>query len=282
MKSGKLVRTLKSFVIYFLLVAFVIIILYPFFYSLICSFKASGEILAGKQFWPVKWRWENYVTAWNKANFYKYTMNTIFYATTVTVISILIDSCCGYVFARGEFPGKKLIFSVKTAMMFLALGSATMYPQLQILSRLHLHKTLWGLILMTFFGGSVAYIFMIRAFILSLPQELDDAATIDGCSFMGVFFRIILPLIRPVIATIGVLSFKGAWNDYLFPLILTMSNPDKRTLAVGLYIMENGTMSADWSIMLPGMIISAMPLIVIYMFLNKYFLESLASGAIKA
>ena len=113
------------------------------------------------------------------------------------------------------------------------------------------------------------------------PKELDEAATIDGCSFVGIFFRITLPLIRPVIATIAVLSFKGAWNDYLFPMIVTFSDPDRRTLAVGLYYMQSTTVSANWALMLPGAIISAVPLIVIYIFLNKYFVESLTTGAIK-
>ena len=152
---------------------------------------------------------------------------------------------------------------------------------MQILRKIHLSKSLAGLVVVSVCTGSMAYIFMIRAFILSLPKELDEAAIIDGCSFLGVFFRITLPLIRPVIATIAVLSFKGAWNDYLFPMVVTFSNPERRTLAVGLYYMQSTTVSANWALMLPGTIISALPLIIIYIFLNKYFVESMTVGAIK-
>ena len=257
------------------------VVLFPVFYCLISSFKESGEILAGQNFWPEKWQWGNYVEAWNKANFSTYTWNTVVYATATMVLCVFMDSICGYVFARGEFPGKRIIFAVKTAMMFLALGSATMYPQMRVLRKIHLNQSLAGLVLMAVCTGSVAYIFMIRAFILSLPKELDEAATVDGCSFVGIFFRITLPLIRPVIATIAVLSFKGAWNDYLFPMIVTFSNPERRTLAVGLYYMQSTTVSANWALMLPGAIISAVPLIIIYIFLNKYFVESLTTGAVK-
>ena len=271
----------KLALVYILLILFIVVVLFPVFYCLISSFKESGEILAGQNFWPEKWQWGNYVEAWNKANFSTYTWNTVVYATATMVLCVFMDSICGYVFARGEFPGKRIIFAVKTAMMFLALGSATMYPQMRVLRKIHLNQSLAGLVLMAVCTGSVAYIFMIRAFILSLPKELDEAATVDGCSFVGIFFRITLPLIRPVIATIAVLSFKGAWNDYLFPMIVTFSNPERRTLAVGLYYMQSTTVSANWALMLPGAIISAVPLIIIYIFLNKYFVESLTMGAVK-
>ena len=271
----------KLALVYILLILFIVVVLFPVFYCLISSFKESGEILAGQNFWPEKWQWGNYVEAWNKANFSTYTWNTVVYATATMVLCVFMDSICGYVFARGEFPGKRIIFAVKTAMMFLALGSATMYPQMRVLRKIHLNQSLAGLVLMAVCTGSVAYIFMIRAFILSLPKELDEAATVDGCSFVGIFFRITLPLIRPVIATIAVLSFKGAWNDYLFPMIVTFSNPERRTLAVGLYYMQSTTVSANWALMVPGAIISAVPLIIIYIFLNKYFVESLTTGAVK-
>lgn len=277
----KMISRTKLALVYILLILFIVVVLFPVFYCLISSFKESGEILAGQNFWPEKWQWGNYVEAWNKANFSTYTWNTVVYTTATMVLCVFMDSICGYVFARGEFPGKRIIFAVKTAMMFLALGSATMYPQMRVLRKIHLNQSLAGLVLMAVCTGSVAYIFMIRAFILSLPKELDEAATVDGCSFVGIFFRITLPLIRPVIATIAVLSFKGAWNDYLFPMIVTFSNPERRTLAVGLYYMQSTTVSANWALMLPGAIISAVPLIIIYIFLNKYFVESLTTGAVK-
>ena len=272
---------IKLFFTYFFLIAFIMIILYPVFYSFLSSFKESGEILVGKNLWPEKWNWENYVEAWNKANFSDYTWNTVVYSAATMILCVCSDSLCGYVFARGEFPGKKLLFALKTGMMFLSLGSATMYPQLQILRKLHLHQSLWGLVLLAVCTGSVAYIFMIRAFILSLPKELDEAAVIDGCSFLGIFVRITLPLIRPVIAAIAVLSFKGAWNDYLFPMLVTFSNPERRTLAVGLAYMQSTSVAADWSIILPGAIISAVPLIIVFIILNKYFVESMTAGAVK-
>lgn len=256
-------------------------VLFPLFCVFVSSFKESGEILAGKNFWPRKWHWENYAEAWSKANFSTYTWNTVVYSVAVMFFGVLSDSLCGYVFARGEFPGKKIIFAVKTGMMFMALGSATMYPQLRTLSWLHLNKSLWGLVLVSAFTGSITNIFLIRAFILSLPKELDEAAAIDGCSFLGSFFRITLPLIRPIIATVAVLSFKGAWNNYLFPMIVTFSNPERRTLAVGLYYMQSTTVSANWALMLPGAVISALPLIVLYIFLNKFFIESMTVGAVK-
>ncbi|MCD7806546.1 MAG: carbohydrate ABC transporter permease [Lachnospiraceae bacterium] len=279
--KGRIARNVKTTLVHVLLVAFIIVALYPIFYAFVSSFKSAGEILAGQNLWPEVWHWENYAEAWNQANFSTYTWNTIVYSTATMFFCVLMNSMSGYVYARGEFPGKNIIFAVKTAMMFVALGSTAMYPQLQILKALHLNQSLVGLVVQTIFTGSITYIFMIRSFVMSLPKELDDAATIDGCSFMGIFFRITLPLIRPIIATIAVLSFKGAWNEYLFPMIVTFSNENRRTLAVGLYYMQTSSSSADWSKMLPGAIISAVPLVVIYIFLNKYFIESLTVGAVK-
>lgn len=280
-KRRKGLPGIQAGLVYLFLVCFLVIILYPICYCFVSSFKGTGEILAGQNFWPEKWNWENYVKAWEKANFSVYTKNSIFYAVLTMVLGTCSNAVCGYIFARGEFPGKNLFFGIKTAMLFLAMGSANMYPQLRTLQYVHLNKSLWGLILVNVCTGSVPYIFMLRAFILSIPKELDEAATIDGCSFMGIFVRIILPLIRPVLTTVAVLSFKGAWNDYLFPMVVTFTNPERRTLAVGLAYMQSTSAAADWSLMLPGAIISAVPLLLIFMFLNKYFVESLTAGAVK-
>lgn len=276
-KKGSLVHRI---IIYLLLLFFVGILLFPLFYSFINSFKASGEALAGMHFWPEQWKWQNYLEAWDKANFATYTKNTVMYAFAITVLCVLSDSICGYVFARGKFPGKKLILAMKSSMMFIAFGSVIMFPQMQILQKLHL-TNIPGLVIVAVSSGSIAYIYMVRAFVLSLPKELDEAATIDGCSFMGVFFRITLPLIKPIVATIAVLYFKYAWNDYLFPMIVTFGAPEKRTLSVGLYTLQTATVSANWGLMLAGSMIAAVPLIIIYAFLNRFFLESIAEGAVK-
>lgn len=280
-QKAKTARIIKILLTHIILLMFVIIVLWPVIFSFVSSFKSSGEILAAKEFWPKEWKWDNYLRAWKGANFSGYTFNTVWYSVVMMVFSVFVNSLSGYVFARGVFPGKQLFFTIRTVMLFLSMGSATLYPQFRILNELGLSKTLWGLVLISVGTGSVTHIFMVRAFVLSLPKEMDEAAAIDGCSFMGTFFRITLPLIRPIIMALAVLSFRGAWNDYLFPMVVTFTQPEKRPLAVGLYSLQHTVAGMDWSIMLPGTIISAMPLIIIYIFLNKYFIESLTLGAVK-
>ena len=128
----------------------------------------------------------------------------------------------------------------------------------------------------------VADMYIVRNFIESLPKELDEAATIDGCGFYGVFFKIILPLIKPVLATVAILTFAGSWNSYLWPMIVTMGKPDAYPLSVGLRALQvSGNAAASWNIVLAGSMISAVPMMIFYIIFNKFFVKGLASGAVK-
>ena len=132
------------------------------------------------------------------------------------------------------------------------------------------------------FSIPVVNIYLIRGFIDALPKELDESARIDGCSFAGTFFRIIMPLLKPVLATIGILTFNTSWNDYITPNIFTATKPEQQTLIVGLMALKNSDGAAtNWNLMLAGSVIALIPVLVAYAFGNQYFVSGLASGAVK-
>ncbi len=267
---------------YAFLLALLFLVIFPVIFEFVNSFKSNMDILAGMSFWPSEWSFDNYIQAWTVANFAKYTWNSVYYCFFNVTMSLFFAAVNGYVFARAEFPGKNVIFGIKTGMMFVTLGTSSMYPTLQILKALHLNTSLWGLIFKHFFASSITNIFLVRSFIFSLPKEMDEAAEIDGCTFLGIFFRVILPLLKPVMATIGILSFQSSWNDYLMPMIVTLANPDQRTLPVGLKALAGSSdAAAAWNLVMAGAVISSLPMIIIYLFLNKYFVKGMTAGAVK-
>ena len=166
--------------------------------------------------------------------------------------------------------------------MFISLGSITIYPTFEVLDFFGISQSLWGLLITKLFGIGIVNIYLVRSYILTLPKSMDESAEIDGCSFIGIFFKIIAPLLKPILATIGILAFQGSWNDYLMPTIFTMTRPEQRTLIVGVMALKNSEAAASsWNLMLAGATVSLIPVLIAYAFANKYFVSGLASGAVK-
>lgn len=269
---------------YIILIVALIITIFPIVYAIAGSFKTNTELLMGSTVFPKHPTVENYVYAFQSESFNvpRMMMNSIMYTVYNVVVMILISSMAGYVFARGKFPGRNLIFICFSSLLFVKTGGLTIYPQFQILQALHLNKGLYALMFLGLFSIPVVNIYLIRGFIDALPKELDESARIDGCSFAGTFFRIIMPLLKPVLATIGILTFNTSWNDYITPNIFTATKPEQQTLIVGLMALKNSDGAAtNWNLMLAGSVIALIPVLVAYAFGNQYFVSGLASGAVK-
>lgn len=273
----------SKILLYVFLLALAFITLIPIIYSFFGSFKSNMELMTnGASIMPEKFVFENYVQAWEMADFKTYTMNSVFLSFFTVIGVVFMSSMVGYVFARGNFPGKKIIFAVLTSTMFISLGTITLYPTIQVAQFLHINKSLWGVVIISVFSTHVTNVFLVRGFINSVPKEIDEAATIDGCGFMGIFLRIMLPLIKPIIATVAILTFKDAWNNYLLPMLFTISDPEKMPLVVGVVNLKNtGEGATSWNLMLSGMMISIIPMIIVYLCLNRYFVEGLTAGSVK-
>ena len=265
MKSMKKQRILSNCLVFGVLTVIFIIAIFPVLYTILGSFKGNMELLTSNSLFPKKFVLDNYVQAWNMANFEKYTLNSIFMSGTIVLGSIFTTTIAGYVFERGVFPGKELMFGMVVSSMFVSLGSLTLYPTYVIAKFLGINKSLWGVII-----------------IRTLSKEIDEAAKVDGCSFFAIFARVIFPLLKPLIATIAILEFRHSWNDYLMPMVFTLSNKDRMPLIVGVMNLKgSGEAAFSWNLMLAGSSIALVPMIIVYLFFNRYFIEGLTAGAVK-
>ena len=277
---------IKKAIIYIFLCAVLFVTILPVIYTVFASFKTNSEIMTHPEtLFPLEPTLDNYKAALTTGSFNIPLMfwNSTYYTVLTVIITITISSLSGYVFARGgNFPGSKVIFTVFSSLMFINMGSITIYAVFKVLDIVHLSDSLWGLIVMKVFGIGIVNIYLVRSYIRTLPYSLDEAAKIDGCSFIGIFFKIIGPLLKPIIATISILAFNSSWNDYLMPTLFTISRPEQRPLIVGIMALKNsGNAASNWNLMLAGATVALIPILIAYAFGNKYFVEGLASGAVK-
>ena len=203
--TQKIIRAL----LWLLLVFISLIVIFPVLYIILGSFKGNQELLlGGSNIFPKEWIVQNYIDAWNQANFAVYTKNSLYLSVGVMLISLVVASMAGYVFSRKTFFGKEIIYGIFTAFMFINVGSVSLRPLYELATNLKINTSLWPVILFSAGGGQATYIFLCRGYVNSVPRELDEAAKIDGCSFFGTYWRVIIPMLKPVMATIAILSFR--------------------------------------------------------------------------
>lgn len=259
----------------------IVFTLYPVIYTVLGSFKTNAELTQGGGFFPSVWHFENYYKAFIQADFTKYTLNSVVVSVSVTILAVTTTSLSGFAMARKEFAGKKILLALYMSMMFVSLGSVTLYPIYELLRALKINKTMFALVI-ALTGGQATNVFLVMGFTKGIPKELDEAAIIDGCSIYGVYSRIILPLSKPILAVVALFSFRNAWNDYITSLIMTISIPKLQTLTVAVVQLKYSVNSAaEWHIMLAGASIAIIPILIVYMFSNKQFIAGLTAGAVK-
>lgn len=269
--------------LFLILLVIALVTLYPVIYIILGSFKENNELLlGGTNLLPKKFIFDNYKQAWEKANFANYTVNSLTISLGVMFLSITVTTMAGYVFARKNFKGKELLYSLFVAFMFVNVGSVSLRPLFELAVKVKMNQSLISIILISAGMGQATYIFLVRGYMNTLSKEIDEAAKIDGCTFFQIYYKIIFPLLKPVIATIGLLSFRTGWNEYIMPLVFTMSNDKLRPLTVGVVMLKNsGDGTAAWNLMFAGSTISIIPIIVLYMFTSRYFMSGLTAGAVK-
>ncbi|ANY07712.1 carbohydrate ABC transporter permease [Pseudonocardia sp. HH130630-07] len=254
--------------------------LYPFVWVVAASFKGQLEVFrSGLGLIPEELRFENYARAWVDAQFGTYLLNTFLITLFTVVIVVLRCAMTGYVLARYSFLGRRVVLGVMVATLFVPAGY-TIIPVVEVSQQLGLLNSMTGVVLALSGGGHVAAVLLYTGYFRQIPRELEEAAVIDGAGFPTVFFRVMLPLAGPVTATVVVLTFLSSWNAFLLPLVFTFSNPELRTLAVGMqaFVGEN---SVDWPGMAAAATISLIPILLLFLFLQRYFVEGIA-GAVKS
>ena len=280
MKREKIAGKFGRSIVYVLLSVVALIWIYPFIWMITASLKTQDEFFAsGLSLIPKSLNFENYVRAWNNANFGVYFKNSIIVTVSVVVIVLLATSAAGYVMGRYAFVGKKLIMGIFMASITIPLVF-TVIPIYELLKEMGLEQNLLGLILAEAGGGQVIFLMLFSSFYGGIPKELEEAATIDGSGFLKTYSSIMFPLAKPIMATVVIMQFIWTWNSFLLPLIVTLSRPELRTLAVGLYALR-GENVVDWTGIAAGACIAVLPIILIFICLQRYFVDGVA-GAVKS
>ncbi|MGN8644861.1 carbohydrate ABC transporter permease [Gracilibacillus sp. HCP3S3_G5_1] len=267
-------------VIHVLLILFGIIWIYPFVWMVFSSLKTNQEFLtSGTALLPEEFQWQNYTDAWYTANFSGYFLNTVIFTVSTVVIVILLSSLTGYALGRIDFPGRKIIMICVVAIMFIPKGY-TIIPLFKLVSNMGLADSILGIIVAEASGAHVLFILMFASFFANLPKSIEEAAEIDGAGFLTVFSKVMLPLSMPIVATTAIMQFIWTWSSFLVPLVLTINKPELRTLAVGMQSFVQ-TYAVDFSGMAAGATISLLPVMIIFIIMQRYFIEGVA-GAVKS
>ena len=286
----KNISTAGKVIIYALLVIIAVIVMIPLAYTISASFKTNSEIMTGGiNLIPRQFTLEGYKEVWNmsgktlkdKVTFADYAWNSVKICTLTTILSVVSTSMASYCFNRGDFPGRKFLYGFFLASMFIAAGAITMYPQLQITSKLGMNNW-WGVAIIESVGLSASNLFLTIGYLRTIPKELDESAKIDGCSFFGIYLRIIMPLSLPILGTLALLQFKGSWNSFLMPRLMLASDPTQSTLVVAVYNLAKGKGAATaYNIMMAGSVLSILPIMIVFVFMNRAFIEGITQGAVK-
>ncbi|MFI1097949.1 carbohydrate ABC transporter permease [Streptomyces sp. NPDC020917] len=253
--------------------------LFPFLWTLGSSLKSpDGFFSKGLNPLPDGVHAGNYSSAWQQASFGRYFLNTVLISGGCVVLVLVATSMAGYVLARTDFPGRKACIGLISVTLFLPHGY-TIIPIFDIVRGLHLLNTVWAVIIVQASSGLVFATFLFMGYFSTMDRQIEDAARVDGASFHQTFWRVMLPLSGPMLATVGLFTCISAWNSFFIPLVFTLSKPELRTLPVGMYSFV-GQNSTDWTFLCAGSVISLVPIVVIFLLLQRYFVNGLA-GAVK-
>ncbi|MEI3606441.1 carbohydrate ABC transporter permease [Pseudogracilibacillus sp. SE30717A] len=262
---------------YFILSIVVTFMVGPLVWMISTSLKEPTKIFT--QFFPNPIRWANYSEVLSQITFLKQYWNSIYIAVLVTFFVLLFSSMAGYAFARIHFPGKNIVFILLLSVMMIP-PEVTIIPLFLFMRDLNLVNTHFPLIVLPVFGASGAFgVFLMRQFFISVPKELEEAAIMDGCSRFKVYWKIMLPLAVPSLATLTIFTFLTNWDEFLYPLIFINSR-ELMTLPVGLALFtdEAGT---SWHHLMSATTLVTIPLLIIFFFAQKKFIEGMTAGSIK-
>lgn len=284
-------RLRAKIALYVFLFIMVFITVLPLLYTVSASFKTNFEIAAGGiNLIPKEPTFENFKTVWgmsgtslNKSTTYAdYTINSVKVSLLTVAFVVVFTSMSAYCFQRGHFPGRKFLYWLFLSTMFIGAGTITIFPLLQITNTLKMNNHL-GLAIVQFATAGASNLFLTMGYLKTISKDLDDAATIDGCSFFSTWWRIILPLSRPILATIALMSFRSSWNNYLLPNLMLAGKQSMTTLVVAVVQLQSsgGAGASQYNLMMAGTMLAVLPMLILFLCMNKMFVEGITQGALK-
>jgi len=272
-------KRISTVILYIVLIFLAVIMIYPFVWSVTASFKTNQQIYGGNplDLIPKPFTLNNYKRVLELLPFGRFLLNSMFLATVVPAISIILASMAAYAFARLEFKGRDFIFMLLLGVMMLP-GHVTLIPRYALMIKLGWVNRYIALIIPAIFSASLVFkIFFMRQHFLSIPRELEEAALIDGCSQWGVWWNIMMPNSRPALAALAIIGFKTEWNSFLWPNVV-INDFMKMPIQVGLTYLQSNAQSS-WDILMAGTTIAIVPVILIFICFQQYFMAgSLTSG----
>ena len=268
----------KLFLFLFMLLAFFISV-YPLLWVVIQSLKTETEFLESIWTLPARLNFQNYATAWNDAGMSRYFMNSVVVTLVTTAVNLVFVTCAGYAFAKLKFPGKTFFYYM-IIFNLLIPTAIILLPMFTMVNRMHLVNTLPALAFPYFQGFAPMGLIICRNYFEDLPDELMEAGKLDGCSNMQVFRKIMLPLAKPILATMAILSAMQVWNEYLWALT-SITDESKYTLSVGVALFNKKTETVGYTPVFAALSISALVIVVVYLCMQKNFVKSIAAGAVK-
>lgn len=275
---------IKNILSHIILISLSILALFPFLWLISTSLKGGGENIFAypPKFIPTDFTFENYTGVWGKVDFIRYFVNSAIVAGFTVILNLIFSSLAAYPLARMEFKGKKIAFFAILATIMIPF-QAIMLPVYLIILKLNLTDTngvingYLGLILP--FAVSAFGIFLMRQAFLTIPRELEEAAVVDGCNAFQIFYRVLLPMVKPTLAILAIFTFIGSWSEFLWPSIV-LTDEKMFTLPVGINNLQ-GIFSANWRYIAAGSIISIIPIIIFFLSLQRYFVSGQNEGAVK-
>lgn len=260
------------------MVAISTFMVFPFLWMLVSSFKPFGEIFAGRTFLPENPTFDNYARLFEQSNALLKVWNSMFIAAVYTVIALLLCTLAGYAFAKFRFPGRRGLFGLMLATMTIPFA-VVMIPLFIVMRNVFQWiDTPWPLIVPT--AANAFGIFFMRQYLMSLPDEMLDAARVDGASELRIFFRIVLPTSIPGLASLGIIFFMARWNDFLWPLAVLRSD-EVRTVPLMLIALQGPPGRTAYDVLMAGSVVSVLPMLVLFLVFQRYLVAGVTTGAVK-
>lgn len=266
-----------NLLIHLFLISVAVTCLYPLLWMVASSFKTQETIFKNLSLIPCEFNFDNYAAAWREGGFGRNFLNSIFYTTSVVCGIVIVSSLAAYAFSRLRFPGRNILFFVFMAAMMIPIPGSFVALYV-LLNKLHLRNTPIGYILCMINVGLSTSIFLLKTFFDKMPKELEDAARIDGCSKLGIWWHVALPLAKPVLAVVVVFNALNVWNEYVLALIIFDSR-QYMPLQVALQRFQ-GEFVTNYPLLMAGLTITALPIILVYIFMQKYIIKGVTQGAI--
>ena len=270
-------RTVSFFVHLFLMIIS-LACLFPLWWAFASSLKTQETVFNDLSLFPKNPQWSNYIYAWTKAEFGHYFLNSLFYTVIVVIGVVLIASMAAYAFSRLQFWGKNWIFLILISTMMIPIPGSFIALYV-LLNKLHLVDTRLGYILPQINGGLALGIFLLKTFFDDLPKEIEDSAAIDGCGRFRTYWHIALPLARPAIAVLAIFNILAVWNEYLLAM-LVLSTKDLMPLQRGLMVFQ-GAHITEYPLLMAGIVITVVPVLIVYLLLQKHIIKGITAGAVK-